>query len=105
MKFCCQFMENMLTNAGSKGFSFIITKPDERFVVKLLFRSSRPDELAKLRSVFQKLPPEELSNLEPMEVESKVVVKFCPQCGYSFEKWFAKNKEKAEELVEKHANI
>lgn len=100
-KWCCRWLDDMVEAAGSAGFSVVAYRnfdTDERYFV-LQYRTT---SMSNCELLNRKISNGDYSTAMPRVVVCNQRISYCPVCGRRLSKYFTKNLEAFDGLVDTH---
>jgi len=111
MRTCCEWLKNMIANAGEQGMAVVairdgesrsffiqaraLTQQQERTWERLLHTELRQSQLDPLfRS--------EAGGLQAVVAGMRIPFRFCPHCGTNLEKFLRRHQDEFDKLAEAH---
>ena len=96
--YCCKPFENLILNAGGRGFSILICSFPfgNRFVIQMRSSSYADEESATIRMKHLDL------QFDNLILSSSMIIKFCPCCGSKLSDTYSKHVDHYDDLLQKH---
>jgi hypothetical protein len=114
MKTCCEWMQNMIANAGQKGLSVVLSRElgERRFLAQARPLTRRQEQILGAaeaagvpRSWIRELYSSESGGAEGISLMMQVPLAHCPGCGTGLTRWASRHEEEFDRLAEVHRGL